>query len=53
MNSENEDINAYGEVMMEAGVNLSPSFGGTGFDDRVRFFPDFASRLYFMDEVEG
>ncbi|MBR3391460.1 MAG: alpha-galactosidase [Firmicutes bacterium] len=24
----------------------------TGYDERVRFFPDFFSRLYFMEAVE-
>lgn len=52
MDGEKEDITAYGDVFMEAGINLKPGFGGTGYDDRVRFFPDFASRLYFMDKVE-
>lgn len=51
MDGEKEDITAYGSTLMEAGVNLKPSFVGTGYDDRVRFFPDFASRLYFMDRV--
>ncbi len=52
MDGEKEDITAYGDVLMEAGISLKPAFGGTGYDDRVRFFPDFASRLYFMDKVE-
>lgn len=52
MDGEKEDFTAYGSTLMEAGVNLKPGFGGTGYDDRVRFFPDFASRLYFMDRVD-
>ena len=52
MDGEKEDITAYGDVFMEAGINLKSGFGGTGYDDRVRFFPDYASRLYFMEKVE-
>ena len=52
MDGETEDHLAYGDSLMYAGVKLSQGFGGTGYDDRVRFFPDFASRLYFMESVE-
>jgi alpha-galactosidase len=34
-----------------AGVKLQPAFAGTGLNQDVRHFPDFASRLYFMEEV--
>lgn len=52
LDGETEDVTAYGDTLMEAGVKLKPAFSGTGFDDRVRFFPDFAARLYYMDESE-
>jgi len=47
MGDEKEDITAKGSVLMQ-GVRLSQGFGGTGYNDKVRLFPDFASRMYFM-----
>ena len=52
LDGETEDITAYGESMMNAGVRLKPAYSGVGFDERVRLFPDHAARLYFM-EAEG
>ena len=52
MNSENEDITATGEILMRTGVSLSPAFAGTGFNENVRIFPDFAARLYYLEAVE-
>lgn len=28
---------------------LKQAFGGTGYNEEVRHFPDFASRMYFME----
>lgn len=28
------------------------AYGGTGYNSEVRFFPDFASRIYFMENEE-
>jgi len=47
MGGEHEDYNAKGSVLM-AGVKLSQGFSGTGFNENVRLFPDFASRMYFI-----
>ena len=52
INSEEENIIATGNVLMSAGVALKPAFSGTGFNDNVRMFSDFASRLYFMEAIE-
>lgn len=52
MNGETEDCYAYGDALMYGGVKLKQSFGGTGYNDEVRYFPDFASRVYFMEAVE-
>ena len=52
MNGESEDYFAYGDSLMYAGVKLSPAFGGTGYDEQVRLFGDFASRIYFINAVE-
>ncbi|MBD5495932.1 MAG: alpha-galactosidase [Lachnospiraceae bacterium] len=52
MNGETEDCYAYGDALMYGGVKLRQSFGGTGYNDEVRYFPDFASRIYFMEAVK-
>lgn len=49
MDGETEDFCAYGDALMYGGAHLHPAFGGTGYDENVRYFPDFASRLYLMD----
>ncbi len=51
MNGEKEDCTATGEILMSAGVALKPAFSGTGFNENVRVFPDFASRLYFIEQA--
>ncbi|MBR5708866.1 MAG: alpha-galactosidase [Oscillospiraceae bacterium] len=52
MPGETEDAKVSGALLMNAGMELAPAFAATGFDERVRFYPDFASRLYFMEAVE-
>ena len=37
---------------MYAGVKLKQAFGGTGYNEQIRHFPDFASRMYFMPDRE-
>lgn len=49
MDGETEDFYAYGDALMYGGVHLKPAFGGTGYSSEVRFYQDFASRLYFME----
>ncbi|MBD5525488.1 MAG: alpha-galactosidase [Lachnospiraceae bacterium] len=49
MDGETEDLYAYGNALMYGGVRLKQAFGGTGYSDEVRHFPDFASRIYFME----
>ena len=53
LDGEAEDITAAGESLMYGGVCLSPAYGGTGFNDRTRVFPDYAARLYYIEEAEG
>ncbi|MBQ7600650.1 MAG: alpha-galactosidase [Lachnospiraceae bacterium] len=53
MEGEKEDGHAYGSMLMEEGVHLAPAFGGTGYDNRVRFFQDFSARMYFMEAEEN
>lgn len=50
MNGETENGIATGEILMSTGVALKPAFSGTGFNENVRVFPDFASRLYFIEQ---
>ena len=47
---ETEDYTASGALLM-AGVKLKPAFSGTGYNDQVRFWTDFSSRLYWMEAV--
>ena len=51
MDGEIEDFKAYGDTMMYGGVKLKQAFGGTGYSGEVRYFQDFSSRLYFMEET--
>ncbi len=52
MDGEKEDVIAAGDLMMYAGIKLKQSFVGTGYSDQVRFFPDYGSRIYFIEEVK-
>ncbi|MBQ1407291.1 MAG: alpha-galactosidase [Eubacterium sp.] len=52
LDGETEDITAYGDSLMSAGVRLKPAYSGVGFSDKVRLFPDRAARLYYMEAVE-
>ena len=50
MDGETEDVVMYGDALMEAGVHLAQAFSGTGYSDEVRHMPDFASRMYTMEQ---
>lgn len=50
MPGEVEDYRSYGDVLM-SGVKLKGAFSGTGYDENTRYFADFESRMYFMEEV--
>lgn len=52
MDGETEDCVCYGDTLMYEGIKLKQGFVATGYSDEVRHFPDYASRLYFMEEVE-
>ncbi|MCM1144140.1 MAG: alpha-galactosidase [Blautia sp.] len=52
MDGETEDCRAYGDTLMYGTVRLRQAFGGTGYNSEVRHFPDFASRVYFMEAEE-
>lgn len=53
MDGEKEEYYAYGDVLMHGGVRLKQAFAGTGYDGEVRYFQDFGSRIYFMEEEMG
>ena len=50
MPGEIEDYELYGDMLMNSGIRLKQAFAATGFSDEVRHFPDFASRLYFIEK---
>ena len=52
MDGETEDCYVYGDTLMSNGVKLKQAFAGTGYNDQVRYFQDFGSRMYFMESVE-
>lgn len=52
IDGETECVTALGDLLMNTGVALIPAFSGTGFNEKVRIFTDFASRLYFIEAVE-
>ncbi len=49
MDGETEDVLVSGDSLMYGGVHLKQSFGGTGYNEEVRYFQDFGSRIYFME----
>ena len=53
LDGEREEVTAYGDAMMAAGIRLHPAYAGTGMDENVRLFRDFYARLYFMESVES
>ncbi len=50
MPGETESYRASGSVLM-AGVKLAQGFAATGYSEETRYFPDFASRMYFMQQI--
>ncbi len=52
MPGEKEDCTAYGDLYNNAGVKLKQGFAGTGYDEEVRLFQDYASRMYLWEEIK-
>ncbi|MBQ8236719.1 MAG: alpha-galactosidase [Oscillospiraceae bacterium] len=52
MKGEREDCVATGEMLMNGSVKLKQGFAATGYAEDIRFFKDFASRMYFMEEID-
>ena len=53
MPGEQEMFLVPGAVLMRAGIQLSPAYAGTGFNEKTRCFQDFSSRLYFLEAQEA
>lgn len=51
MPGEKEDCTASGSLLMKGGFKTKQAFSANGYNEEVRFFPDFGSRLYFMKET--
>jgi len=52
LDGETEDCLVYGDELMYHGVKLKQAFGSVGYGSDTRVFPDFASRLYFMEAAD-
>ncbi|MFI3236653.1 MAG: alpha-galactosidase [Lachnospiraceae bacterium] len=48
---EKEEYIVSGSVLNNTGIQLKQAFVGTGYNDDMRMFQDFASRLYIIEEV--
>ena len=42
----------YGDAIMNAGIHLKSAFAAVGYNDNVRFYQDYASRIYTITSVE-
>ncbi|MCR5217072.1 alpha-galactosidase [Treponema sp.] len=49
IDGETEDCLVNGDTLMYSGVKLKQAFAGTGLNAETRYYPDFGSRLYFME----
>ena len=49
MPGEREDYVVRGDILLNGGVSLKQAFGGTGYDESVRYFQDLGTRMYFME----
>ncbi|TAH75016.1 MAG: alpha-galactosidase [Anaerolineaceae bacterium] len=49
--SEIEEYQAYGDMLMNAGIKLSQQFAGIGYHEQSRVLGDFASRLYVIEAM--
>lgn len=50
--SETEDMVATGTVLNEMGIQLKQGFLGLGYNENVRLFQDYASRIYILKKEE-
>lgn len=50
MDSAKEQHKMYGDTLMYAGMKCKQGFSGTGYNEEVRYYQDFGTQLYFMEE---
>ena len=53
MRSEEESHDMYGDAMMYAGVHLRSAFASGGYNENMRYYPDFGSRIYTIERIGG
>ena len=51
MRSESEKHDMYGDAMMYAGVHLRSAFASGGYNENMRYYPDFGSRIYTIEKT--
>ena len=51
MNAESEKHDMYGDAMMYAGVHLRSAFASGGYNENMRYYPDFGSRIYTIEKT--
>jgi len=53
MPGEEESHKMYGDAIMNAGIHLKSAFAAVGYNDQVRFYQDYASRIYTISDAEA
>ena len=51
MSSETEVHDMYGDAMMYSGVHLRSAFASGGYNENMRYYPDYGSRIYTIEKV--
>ena len=51
MKAESEKHDMYGDAMMYAGVHLRSAFASGGYNENMRYYPDFGSRIYTIEKI--
>lgn len=52
MDGETEDYVVSGSLLNRHGIRLKQNYCATGYDEDVRYYQDYGSRLYLMEQVE-
>lgn len=51
LDGEEEEYRLPGSVLNACGICLKQAFGATGYNENTRYFPDFATRLYYIEKM--
>ncbi len=51
LEGERESAILFGDTAVNAGIKLKPAFNGSGYNENVRIFPDYASRMYLFEQI--